>query len=289
MLLAGSAYILYLRILELYPCARPIEYSIGEIDPRFGMTKERFSGAIRDAVELWSRPIEKELFVEVPTGGLVISAVYDYRQEAETKMKNLGVKVDEGKQSFDELQAKYDGMRIQYEKDLESLRVLNDRYDREKKAYQEDLDTSKERGLSPADVTRLEGKRQTVNAFVDDINVRRDKLKQQIDDMNAIFTVLSRLGSETNRAIDEYNNAGDQLHEEYEAALFTREDSQEHIEIFTFEDDEELEHLLAHELGHALGLQHVADTGAIMYRLNQHTNATLNATDIGALKAQCRM
>ena len=289
MLLAGSGYFLYLRVLELYPCARPIDYSIGSVDPRFGISRDEFASAVREASALWSQPVEKPLFREVPEGGVVISAIFDYRQEAELKMKSLGMRVDDGRKSYDALQEKYDGMRAQYEKDLASLRVSNDAYEREKQAYQADLDASKQRGLSPQDVERLEAKRLKVNGLVDQINVKRDALKTQIDEMNSVFTVLSRLGSETNRAIDEYNNAGDQLHDEYEAALYIREDGKQRIEVFTFDAPQELKHLLTHEFGHALGLQHVADSGAIMYRLNQHTNAALNATDVAALRTRCGM
>jgi len=45
--------------------------------------------------------------------------------------------------------------------------------------------------------------------------------------------------------------------------------------------------LLAHELGHALRLNHSNDPNAVMYRLNQSDAAELTTDDIVALKARC--
>jgi len=45
--------------------------------------------------------------------------------------------------------------------------------------------------------------------------------------------------------------------------------------------------VLAHEMGHALGLEHVADAQAIMYKINQGKRLSLTEDDIAALNAQC--
>lgn len=71
---------------------------------------------------------------------------------------------------------------------------------------------------------------------------------------------------------------------EYKSGVYEQE-----IDIYEFSTKAKLRRVLAHELGHALGLDHVEDPKAIMYRLNQGTNDTLTKDDLAELKTYCNI
>ena len=53
-----------------------------------------------------------------------------------------------------------------------------------------------------------------------------------------------------------------------------------HIDDFEYTGREDLIHLLAHEFGHALGVEHNANAASIMYRLNSSSSSSLTVKDV---------
>jgi hypothetical protein len=73
----------------------------------------------------------------------------------------------------------------------------------------------------------------------------------------------------------------------FEEGEYTQDSSGRRITIYEFIGTSQLERVLAHEFGHAIGLGHNNDPASIMYAENESGNLAPIAEDLAALKAVC--
>lgn len=271
-----------------FPCKQPITYSIGSFDTRFGLSRERFLEAIRDAEAMWEKAIGKELFVYAPGGKLKVNLIYDYRQEATVKMRSLGLTVDDNQGSYDALTARYKTLKNEFTESEIRYNALVAEVEKRSESYNAEVSSWNKRGGAPRDVyARLGEESASLKADVERIRSMEGDLRKLQSDINALVTVINQIANNINASAEEFNRIGKARGEEFTEGLFSADRTGERIDIYQFNDSAKLVRVLAHELGHALSLEHVDDPKAIMYRLNQGTNTKPTSADIAVLKKQC--
>lgn len=275
---------------RLYPCASPITYTIGNYDARFGISEDEFKKAIADAEALWETAAGKELFEYKDTGALEVSLVYDSRQEATDKLKKLGLVVKNDRASYDLLKAKYDSLEVSYKKKKASYDAKVAAYETKRDAYDAEVSSWNSKGGAPRDVySRLQASKAQLTADLAAIRATETGLNEDIGTINALVEELNRLATSLNITASEFNQVGANRGEEFTEGIYQNSSDGENIDIYQFDSKEKLVRVLAHELGHALSLNHVESPKAIMYRLNQGLGVTLAAEDIAELTARCRL
>ncbi len=272
------------------PCQRPITYSIVNIDPRFGLTKEELLDDIKQAEKIWESPINKQLFEYSPTGDLKISLIYDYRQKATDALRKIGIVINDDQSTYDVLKAKYDLLVVSYNKEKAQLETLIATYNADKSAFEKDVNYwNSHGGASKAERNILEQKRVDLNNQVIIINQAENSLNGLVDTINSAEIVLNKLIVTLNLQVSTYNTVGSSTGKEFSEGEYVSDASGTAINIFQFNDTNQLVRVLAHELGHALGLGHLDNPKAIMYYLNEDEgiNEKLTADDLAALKKVC--
>lgn len=271
------------------PCQKPIMYSIGNIDPRFGLTKAELLNDMQTAEKIWESSIGKQLFEYSPTGDLKINLIYDYRQKATDAMSMIGIVINDDKSTFDALKAKYNSLTASYDKQKAQIEALVATYNTEKSAYEKDVSYwNSHKGAPKAEYDILEQKRIDLNNQITIINQQKDSLNGLIDTINSAGLILNKLIAELNLQVSTYNTAGSAIiGTTFDEGQYVSDVSGTTINIFQFDNADQLIRVLAHELGHALGLGHLANSKAIMYYLNEGINEKLTADDLTALKNIC--
>jgi predicted Zn-dependent protease len=79
------------------------------------------------------------------------------------------------------------------------------------------------------------------------------------------------------------------LGREFCEGLYEYKNGKRSINIYQYDNEYRLVRVLAHEFGHALGLNHSKSAEAVMYPLIQSDSLALAADDIAALKEHCKI
>lgn len=244
---------IYYQYENTRPCANPIPYALGAVDSRFGIQDGALLETAASAAEIWGSAAGKPLFTYDPEAKLKINLVYDEREEN----AQLGAQIAREQAEQDVARAELETLRAEF---LAAETAYNRKVRR----------INARGGATPSEAAALNQERAELQRLADSVNAGAALFNKQIAALNA--------------KIREYNQLAGRV---FEQGQYVRDGSGERINIYQFVNNSQLKRVLAHEFGHAVGLDHNDDPDAIMYAQNESGNLTPTEADLASLRAVC--
>jgi len=271
------------------PCTEPIAYYIGAYDQRFGLSRGELLSSLSQAESLWESSSGKDLFVYSATEGkLPVNLVYDYRQAVTEELSVIEDTVKTGEGSYDSMESRHLALRFGYNTLKKSYESQSAIFRDNSAEYEQSVERwNQGNRSSKKEFEVLEKERLALEAEFNALKSLESELNVKVRELNATVEALNALAKKLNLNVKEYNAVGASRGETFAGGTYTLDEKGERIDIYEFESKEKLVRILAHELGHALGLEHVDDPQAIMYYLNEGENEKLTEADLNALNLLC--
>jgi predicted Zn-dependent protease len=139
-------------------------------------------------------------------------------------------------------------------------------------------------GATQEEYNRLTAEKASLSARQSQLLAQSEALKKEGQALSQMIADYNSKVQDINKVVDNYNaTAG----ADFEEGQYAQDANGRRIDIYAYKSQGELLHTLAHELGHALGLNHNDNPSSIMYPYNK-SGVTLSEDDIASLKALCR-
>jgi predicted Zn-dependent protease len=269
------------------PCEKPIEYSIGSFDEEFGISKDLLLMALKEAENFWEEPSGRDLFNYSSTGKLKVNLVYDYRQESTNDLSNIDQSLEQGNIQYNQAKNEYQNYLNEHDKKTAELNNLVSLYNQKNQTYEEEV---KKWNKNPGTSSRYEelvAQKQEIEKISVQIKAKENEVNRTIPKINESVEKLNNLAKQLNLNVEEYNTLSETIEGEFEQGNYKTSARIKEINIYQFDDYRKLVLVLAHELGHAIGIGHIDDPNDIMYRINTGKDQRITINTINALEFIC--
>lgn len=273
------------------PCSVPVTYYIADIDPRFDITKPQLRRLLDAAGSLWSNAVNRNLFKYDSDGDVAVHLIYDERQQLIEEERGFTNAIQMERMKFERLHREYARSSEKYDEALEKYSSILEEYDEQVRIHNDEVQRWNSAGGAPEDEKqRIQGREEELTRMRAELLISQNEVNRTGKQLEEITDRLNEISYRKDGMIVEYNEqfAGEYRFNQGEY-MYIGDDRR--INIYHYKSLNHLRLVLAHELGHALGLGHVETPSSVMYPVVESVNTSelrLTMDDITAIQTRCR-
>lgn len=271
------------------PCETPLTYRIGEIDSRFNIDERQIREVLNEVERLWSDALNRDLVRHSDSGRVVIHFIYSEQQRLFEEERTTSTRIEGKDVQLSVREKEYNRYMEMYEQELADYRAMLSDYNKQVDEHNGMVSRLQGRRLSAEEeqkIKRNERHLENLKSQIDRKNREVESLRRKV---NRYADELNKLNIQRNELVSEYNTRFAEP-KKFDQGRYIREGDDERINIYQFGNLQSLKAVLAHEIGHALGIGHVENPASVMHEMmSEHNVSDLNLSneDIDALQQRC--
>lgn len=271
-------------------CDQTVTWRIGTIDPHFEMDEDSLKSIVQSVSGLWSDAAGYTAIAYDPDGEVELNFYYTDQQQYTEDEQQLADRIDRLRQGYYSLNVMYQRQEKLFEDEEEAFNKKQAEYNSTVEEYNQTLSRIRTAGVRSRELD------QKLKKLRRDVEVQDTELTDLRKNLHEQEAELQKLSDRLNRQADTFNELTYQYKKRFSGwrtfyqGVYLNVGDKRKINIYQFDDIGRLKLILAHEFGHALGLDHVGNPKSVMYYLTERQNTLnlqLSEEDIRAIQVRC--
>jgi hypothetical protein len=215
-----------------------------------------------------------------------INLIYDSRQQQTQEAKNIESQLNNLELSHDQASEEYNSLNTASKKKVDDYNRAVAEYKNRLDQYNKEVNFWNQKGGAPEnEYSKLKKEKRDLDNAFNQLEQQRKEVNNVINQTNALAQKTNQIAENYNENLSSYRNKFGESRE-FDKGVYDGNS----INIYQFNDKSDLRLALAHEMGHALGIDHLSQPESIMYYMmgeQDLDNPRASGEDIGALKSEC--